>query len=298
MRRSFAVIMFCSIAVVQLSVIDGQSQIASPQSALKSANASADIPAIPVLPPAPRGKSTILGGEIRSIDPVRDELTLKVYGQHPVKILFDERTQVYRDGNRIPLKELGSADHASVQTILDGTNVFALSIHMLSKSPTGEYQGRVVNYNTNTNELTISSAMMRDPIKFYVPSGTPVVRVGQPAFSQTRAGSSDLVRGALISVEFESDKQGRGTASNISVLATPGSAFVFVGDISVLDLHAGVLSLFSASDDRTYRISFNPSSLPGSHSLHPGDHVMVTTVFDGTNYQASGITNNGIATNN
>ena len=36
-----------------------------------------------------------------------------------MKILFDERTQVYRDGVRIPLRDLRPEDHASVQTILE-----------------------------------------------------------------------------------------------------------------------------------------------------------------------------------
>src|ERR1700739_4749954 len=59
------------------------------------------------LPPAPTGKSTIIGGEIRNVDPVLDQFTLKAYGQKSIKVFFDERTQIYRDGNRIPLRELG-----------------------------------------------------------------------------------------------------------------------------------------------------------------------------------------------
>src|SRR5580693_3105973 len=55
-----------------------------------------------LLPAAPAVKSTIFGGEIRNIDSVRDVLTLKVYGESPMKILFDERTQVFLDGKQIP----------------------------------------------------------------------------------------------------------------------------------------------------------------------------------------------------
>ena len=58
-----------------------------------------------------------------------------------MKILYDERTQVYRDGVKAPLSDLHAQDHASIQTVLDGTKIFALSIHMLSKAPEGECPG-------------------------------------------------------------------------------------------------------------------------------------------------------------
>src|SRR5271169_995016 len=84
------------------------------------------------LPPSPRGKSTVIGGAIRSLDPVRDQLTLNVFGGQTVKVLFDERTQVFVDGAKSGLHELRSGDHVSIETVLDGTTVFARSIHLLS----------------------------------------------------------------------------------------------------------------------------------------------------------------------
>jgi hypothetical protein len=244
---------------------------------------------LPPLPPTPPGKSTIMGGEIRKIDPVGDVLTLKVYGQKPVKILFDERTQLFLDGKKVPLHDLKPADHASVQTILDGTKVFALSVHVLSKSPEGDYQGRVLSFNPASNELTISSILSHQPMKLIVPANTPVVREGQPSFTAGQQGMSDLVKGSLISATFEADKSGRGVATKISVLATPGAEFVFIGNIAALDTHAGTLALVDPRDDKTYSISFNPGNLPESQKLKMGQHITVTTNFDGTNYVAKSI---------
>jgi hypothetical protein len=275
--------------VAFLQIQFAQAQVADTQSSLKSVSNSADISLIPA---QPRGKSTILGGEIRSIDPVRDELKLKIYGQRPMKILFDERSQIYRDGKRIPLRDLGPADHASVQTLLDGTDVYALSIHILSQSPEGEYQGRVVDYNSNTNELTMSSVLFHEPLKLIVRSGTPVARVGQDSYTSGQRGAADLVPGALISVTFRSDKQGGGVVDQISVMATPGSAFVFTGDVSSLDMHAGMLTLVDPRDEKGYEVSFSSSLLPASQNLHPGDHVVIDADFDGKRYVASAITIN------
>jgi hypothetical protein len=286
MKLFLASVLFVGLASAQLPAINAQSQIAIPQSTLKSASASVDLPS---LPPAPRGKSTIIGGEIRSVDSVRDELSLKVFGQRPMKILFDARTQVFRDGNRIPLHDLGPSDHASIQTLLDGTAVYALSVHMLSRTPEGEFQGRVLNYSPDSRELTVSSATVREPIKLLIPADTPITRVGQPAFTLVQPGSSDLVKGTLISVQFQSSKQGRGIASQVSILAAPGAAFVFNGDISALDLHSGVLVLVDPRDQMTYQISVDPARLHAIKSLHLGDHVTVAADFDGSRYVASSI---------
>lgn len=288
MARVLAVVMLGGAFIGQLAVVSARSeQLPGPQSALASATASVSVPA---LPPAPHGKSTILGGEIVSVDPVRDELTLKVFGERKTKILFDERTQVYRDGKKIPLRSLASASRASVQTLLDGTHVFALSIHILSQSPEGDFQGSVLNYNPVTRTLTVSAAQMRDPIKLLLPVNTPIFREGQGPSSSSPSGESVLVKGTLISVTFESDKEGRGVASQVAILATPGSAFVFSGNLTSLDMHSGSLVLVDLRDDKSYQIFFDSNRLPASRNLHEGDSVRVNTTFDGTRYVASSLT--------
>jgi hypothetical protein len=291
MGRFLAVVMISSLAIAQSRLAVAQpEQNDGTQSALNTESVSS------TLPPIPKGKSTVMGGEIHDVDPVRDQFTLKVFGGGAVKILYDERTQVYRDGIKTPLRDLRSQDHASVETVLDGTNVFALSIHMLSQSPAGEAQGQVLSYNSGTGELAVSDALSRDPIKLLVPAGTPIVRQGQDAFSDANRGPSDLVsdlvRGTLISVEFKSNNEGRGVASHIAILATPGSAFVFSGNITFLDLHSGLLALVDPRDNKSYQISFDTARYPVSRDLHEGEHITVTANFDGARYVASAITVN------
>jgi hypothetical protein len=247
---------------------------------------------MPPLPPAPAGKSTILGGEISKVDPVRDMLGLRIFGMTPMKILFDERTQVFRDGKKIPLRDLKSAEHASVQTLLDGTDVFAVSIHILSHSMAGDFQGRVLGFNPDTTELSITSAEGREPIRLLVPPTTQVTREGQPAFTAGQHGLSDLVTGALVSVKFDPDQSGHGVTSQISILATPGAEFTFIGNVTSLDVHTGTLVLVDPRDDKTYQISFDPRTLPESEKLRTGQHIIVAAVFGGTTYVARTITLN------
>ena len=281
MEQIIAAMILIGMATAQMSSTSSISgRVAIPQPSLMTDSASTDLRS---LPPAPKGKSTIMGGEILDVDPVRDQFTLSVFGQRRVKILYDERTQIFLDGNAIPLRDLHPLDHASVQTVLDGTDVFALSIHILSRSPEGEFQGHVLSYNPETNELTVGAALSHQILKLLVPMNTRVIREGELSAS----GLSDLAKGSLISVKFESDKKGRGIASEITILATPGSATVFSGNLSHLDLHSGLLVLVDPIDEKSHEIFVDFARFPASRNLHDGDSVRVTATFDGTRYSAN-----------
>lgn len=280
------------IGIVLVSMAMGQASLAA-----QNSGQNADIQPGPpaqtgtvdrsALPAAPKGRSTVEGGTIRSVDPVRDQLILSVYGTKPMKILYDERTQVYRDGVKAPLSDLHAQDHASVETVLDGTKIFALSIHMLSQAPEGEAQGQVVSYDAGAGVLTVMAALSHQPITLHVPAGTSVVGVGQLTVSSPSAGLQDLVKGTLVSVKFDSSNNGRGVARQISILAVPGSSFVFTGNVVSLDLAANRLVLLDPKDDQTYTIVFDRSRFPMSRDLHVGTHVTVTTNFDGSHYVAN-----------
>ena len=244
------------------------------------------------LPPLPKGKSTVIGGRVRELDRVRDQFTLNVFGGKTIKVLFDERTQVYRDGVRTPLRDLRAGDHVSVETSLDGTTVFARSIHMLSQSPEGECQGQVLKYSPRDGELTVRDVLSHEPIKLRVPAGTAIVRQDKTGSSSTELVNSNLAAGTLISVKFQSDSKGHGVARQIAILAAPGSAFVFVGNVVSLDLRSGRLVLIDPRDDKRYDIFFDSAHLPMIRDLHEGADLSVTAGFDGARYVATEITMN------
>jgi hypothetical protein len=239
------------------------------------------------LPPPPTGKPTVIGGIIRSVDPVRDQLSLKVFGGKPMNMLFDARTQVFRDGKRVSLGDLHPEERASVETLLDGTKIYALSVHMLSQSAEGNAEGQVLAYNAGSGELTVSANLSREPIRLVVPAGTPIVREGQLKSSRS-AGPADLEPGALVSVDFKSGSKGRGVATHVGILATRGSQFIFSGNITALDLHSGLIALLDPTDDKSYQVHFDPAVV-SAKSLHEGEHVTVRASFDGARYEATSI---------
>lgn len=236
------------------------------------------------------GKTTVIGGEIRNVDPVRDQFTLKVFGGHPMKILFDERTQVYRNGKRVPVLELRPDGHASVQTASDGPSIFAVRINLLSNLPGDDFRGRVTAYNPQTHALTLMTAPGNQPLTVDVPAGTPVAQMAQDGSSTREDGPMHLISGSLVDVTLVGGKGKTGVATNINILAVPGATFVFAGKLSVLDVHAGKLVVLDPRDQQSYPITFGPSLLPVAAKLRQGSSVRVTTTFTGKQYVADGIT--------
>lgn len=206
-----------------------------------------------------------------------------------MRILFDERTQVFRDGKKIPLRELGPAMHASVQTTLDRADVFAVSVHILSQQADGNYQGRVLSYNPDTGILTLTSTSTREAFRVNVSAQTSFKRLGQSAFTSVPSSANDLLPGSLISVSFESDNRGKGMAREISVLAAPGASFIFSGTLSALDIHTGALVVVDPRNNQSYQVFFDPTRDPASR-LRAGQHVRIAADYDGKRYVATQIT--------
>ncbi|MGC2619761.1 MAG: hypothetical protein WA414_12025 [Acidobacteriaceae bacterium] len=286
-----AVAMATSLAMAQSSLPTAQNS-SIPTTGQDSIPPPAVAPEAKNLPPIPTGKSTVIGGKIVRVDPVRDQITLKVFGgNETMKILFDERTQAYRNGQRIPILSLKPDNHASIETTLDGDRVFALRIHMLSELPEGECQGQIISYDPGPGILVLNASLSRQPIRLRVPNGTPVERVGQSSFAGGQRGMDDLARGTLVDVKFNpAGRNGEGVATHIDILATPGAAFTFSGNISLLDVHDGELTIVDPRDNQSYQFFFDAAQFPIARKLHEGAMVRVTANFDGSRYVASQIT--------
>ena len=284
----FAVVMASGVATAQSPQ---QTTPTSPNPVENAIPAPAVAPPARNLPPPPPGNSSVIGGEIRKVDPVRDEITLRLFGSNnKMTMFYDERTQVYQNGRRIDVLDLKPASHASVETTLDGTRVFALRIHMLSTVPSGECQGQVEDFNSRTRNLVVMSSLSHQTVRIDIPLDTPITRVGQKEFAAGGSGIGDLMRGSLVNVTFQPGAGGKGTATHIDVLATPGSAFTFSGQISLLDFASGRLVIIDPHDNTTYDFHFNPYRLHDAHQLHEGESVKVTAEFDGQRYEVTELT--------
>lgn len=273
---------FSSMAWAQVSPAPDPTLTGTPKEQ-RAAQADAALGAMPNLPPVPAGKSTVIGGTLLKVDPVRDQGTVHVFGGGSMKIFFDARTQVYRDGQRVSLSDLKNGDRASVETILDGTMVFARSIHILTRRMEAECQGQVLAYNAATGELRVRDALSSEPLALRVASGTTILREGHEAPSSAQLGA-----GALVDVEYQSSGSGQGVATRIAILAVPGLEYIFSGRVAFVDVRAGKMAIVDPHDQKSYDISFDLRSKV-LRDVREGNDVVVTAVFDGKRYSANAI---------
>jgi hypothetical protein len=248
---------------------------------------SSDIPDIevdpasllPDLPALPHAKASLIGGTIRKVDRVRDQLTVQVFGGGKMKIMFDPRTQILQAGAKASAPDLHPGDRVYVDTILDGSTIFARNIRLSGFASGGNSQGVVKSYSMDKGELVLQDVLSPNPVKLHINARTKVVQ-GDHA-----ASAAQLVPGTLVTVYFATQKDGR-DAQQISILAVPGTDFTFGGQVISLDLHVGLLVLLSSSDHKTYEIYLDPSVVSVDDRLRAGADVTTTAKFDGSRYVA------------
>ncbi len=240
------------------------------------------LPDLPTLPPS---KASLIGGTIQKVDRVRDQITVQVFGGGKMKILFDPRTQIVQGGTKAIAPDLRPGDRVYVDTVLDGSTIFARNIRLASAASGGNTQGVVKSYHADKGELVIRDLLSPDPVKLRITSSTRVTQ-GDHA-----ASAVQLVPGTLVNINFAAQKDGR-DAQQISILAVPGTDFTFAGQVISLDLRIGLLVLKSATDHKTYEIYLDPARVDIDAKLRTGADVTTTANFDGTRYVARDLTIN------
>ena len=242
------------------------------------------LPDLPSL--SKKEKASLVGGTIGKLDRVRDQIMLQVFGGGKMKIAFDTRTHIYHDGTEASVADLRPGDRVYVDTILDGSTVFARAIRLKTSTTAGESQGIITSYRADTGELQIRDALSPQTIKIRVTPQTRIVEGGHAA------SASKLAAGTLIAVKFGLRKDGGQVAREVSVLAEQGGSFTFAGRVVNVDLRLGLLVLESSVDHKTYEISLDPSMAGVDENLRPPADVTVLTRFEGNRYVARNITVN------
>jgi hypothetical protein len=240
---------------------------------------------LPDLPRVPAARATLIGGTLERLDRVRDQLTVRIFGGGRMNALFDPRTRVYRGGTEATIADLQVGQRVYLDTILDGSTVFAKTIRLKTVQSVGESHGVVLKYQSERNELTIRDPISPVPVRVRLNSSTRFVQ------GDRSVSAGVLTVGSVVAVKFGSEGKGRDTAYEISILASPGTQYTFAGQIVHIDLRTGLLVLHSSTDRKTYEIYLDPSASPDDN-LHAGADVTVLTNFDGSRYVARNLTIN------
>ena len=238
---------------------------------------------LPDLPPLPRKNATLVGGTLEKLDRVRDRLTVRVFGAGRTTVLIDPRTRVFRGTKEVTIADLREGQRIYLDTILDGSTIFAKNVRLDTVAAQGESRGVIVKYQTNQGELTIRDGIAPFPVKVRLSSATQFFQ------GDRTVPASTLVQGSLVDVTFTPEGNGRDTAQKISILALPGTRYVFSGQVVHIDLRTGLLVLNSSTDHKTYEIYLDPSFRPDDN-LQPGSTVTAVTSFQDSRYVTRDLT--------
>ncbi len=241
------------------------------------------------LPPLPKNQVTLIGGTVSGLDEVMNRMILQPFGEkRKMNVAFDTRTRFYRDGQPITYREIKQGQRVYLDTMLNGSKVFAKSIWIQSAADSGVGRGQIVEFDAQHNILAVRDELSSQTVKMRLTPST-VIRS-----AERTASTADLVPGALVSLSFGPQQELR----EVTLSAKPGSTFTFAGRVSYLDLSRKIIAVDNQSDKLKYDISIDAIAPNILRQLHEGDNVTVMAVFDGARYDARRIDLPSSATEN
>lgn len=268
------------------------SKMSSPNSAPIERTNTAATPAVATasgILALPKGSVSLFGGMIQSVDHVRDRLILQVFQGRRLPLLFDERTQVLRDGKSASLDDVQAGERAYVDSALDGADIFARTIRLESPTTTGLSSGQVVEYYAESEELVLRDSLTPKTVKMRLAPGVMIQRGAQVA------KSSELAAGTVVSLTFAPSSK-EPLVSQITILASPGESYTFSGQVVALDIARGLLVLEDITQHKSYDLYFDPAARQLAQPLKLGVSVTAKTQFDGRQYRVSEVRLNSVST--
>lgn len=288
-----AIILFLSFFSILARAQDKQSGSATTQSATsqkstdKSSASASDDDIMPAndplfgVPKMPKGKTALVGGTVQKIDPIRQRITLRIFGNNKKMTLgYDERSHIYRDGVESTYRAVQPGERVYVDSMLDGTALFARNIRVVTTLRPADARGQITQYDARNGRMTIRDDLSSSPVTFRVTQQTQVKGSGADS-------SVNLVPGSLVTVHFSSDHTNRDVAQEVTVLAMPGAMFTFQGVVRHLDVKDGVMAVENKTDNKMYELQFDPTV--ASDDLTVGSDVTVAAEFEGKTYKAKSI---------
>ena len=232
------------------------------------------------LPELPNNKVTLIGGTVKSLDEVMNKMVVVPFGsKQKMLVAFDTRTDFFEDGKPISYKTIREGQRVYLDTMLNGSTVFAKKIWIQSTADSGIGRGQVVEYDPGRKMLTVRDELSNQPIKMQLTSST-VMKKGD-----ANATAADLVPGTLVSMSFGPQRELR----EVTLLASPGTTFVFAGRITYLDMSRKLIAIDNKTDNKKYDVSVDAIAPSVLRQLHEGSEVNVSAVFDGRGYAARSI---------
>jgi hypothetical protein len=233
------------------------------------------------LPPLPRNEVTLIGGTVVRLDEIMNRMVVQPFGaKQKMNVAFDTRTHFYQDGKPITEREIKQGQRIYLDTMLNGSKVFAKTIWIQTAVESGVGQGQIIDFDDGKQVLTVRDELSSQPLKMRLSSGVVIRKGEQPA------STSDLVQGALVALTFGPQRE----VQQVTVLATPGTAFTFSGRVTYVDMSRKMIAIDNRSDRQKYDVSVNAIPQSVLRQVREGSEVSLSAVFDGNQYDARSLT--------
>ncbi len=233
-------------------------------------------------PPLPPGKPSLVGGVVGKIDRVNQTVLVKPYGGGSMKIYFDDRTHIFRNGVETTMLGIRKGDRIYADTLLDGAHVLAKNLRVGGEPHPTSVRGELLSYDPLTSRLELRDSVSARQISVGVGRDT-VVRQAERS-----ASLADLHPGTLVKIRFSPAGAGQDVAQEIIIVAAPGSLFHFAGKVIYLDMSLGLMAVQNRANNQTYDIHFDPANRV-FQDVGIGSEVEFSAVFDGSGYTAQNI---------
>ena len=199
-------------------------------------------------PPLPANeKPTLIGGIATSVDRVRNRVTLQPFGSgKKVKLHFDERSHIYRDGRETTILAINKGDRVYADTILVGPDVFATKLRVQSASGPAEARGQI--QSVDGDMLEVRDQLSGQVVMVHLPDDAKIKR------AKGNVSRDDLKAGALVAMTFIPNSREENAIREMEILASPGDTYQFYGKVTHLDLSRGFIAIDNQSDGRSYEV--------------------------------------------
>lgn len=235
------------------------------------------------VPPLPKGKVTLVGGRVKSVDHIRNRMEVESFGGGKLKVRFDERTRIFRDGVETTQLGVQRGDRVYVDTMLVEAKVFAKNIRVLTQPQAADAKGQLLSFDRKRGVITMRDQLSALPVSFVLGADSTIKR------GDNDVPAAELEPGALIAVRFARQDRERPVARVITVYAIPGNTFQFAGRVTHLDLRTGLLALENRTDNKIYDLQFDSATVGRTAELRVGAEVTAVARFAGQNYVATDI---------
>lgn len=232
--------------------------------------------------PLQPSKLSLIGGTVKSIDQIRDNMTIQVYDAGSMRLKFDQRTHFYRDGKETTQLTVKKGDRVYLDTQLFEGKVFAKNVHVESGSRSADASGQIVSFNPKSGDVVVQDQLAGSTVKFRVNPQTTIKN------GESKTTASALRQGSLVAVKFSPRSRSTGSAEEISIIAAPGTSFTYFGRVTHLDVRSGLLAIENQADGKVYDVHFDSSTrIPDN--LTVGSQVTAVAMFRGHDYVAQSI---------